>query len=197
MTWKWTRTVSPALNAGRSDRSCRCSSSSIGFVMARRPGQASQHASARLLTKADALRRPVDGEDRPDQVLARDGPPAARIARGGAVVAEHDVLVLRNGLLGERVRVAPLLLDVGLVELLPVDVDVAVLLAPAVAGQADQALDEGVAAVCSAAGQAGGLGRRGRLEDDDLASLRVAEVVDEAVRQHAVREAREAAGSRP
>src|ERR671934_2786158 len=83
-----------------------------------------------------------------------------------------------------RLVVPAIRLDVGLVELAPVDIDVPVALAHRVAREADQALDE------DAAGAAAKPCLRWRLEDDDLASLRASEVIDEAVREDAVAEAR-------
>src|SRR2546423_1640532 len=132
----------------------------------------------------DPGRRPIGKKDLADQVLAGDGPPDARVARRGAVVAHEEVAVLRDRLRRLRVVVAPLGLDVRLVQLLPVDVDEAVSLLPAVAREADQALDEPPAA-------AAGPLRRGRcLEDDDLPSLRVADAGEEAGPQQTVGAAR-------
>src|SRR5262245_22974368 len=129
------------------------------------------------LLEADAPGRPVDREHRANQVLAGNRAPAAGVARRGAVVAEHQVLALRDRVALNRLGVAPVGLDVGLVQLLAVDVDEAVLLAPGLAGQPDDPLDEGLAPTLLAAVACGLRGRR-RLEDDDLAPLRVAEVVD-------------------
>src|SRR6266516_772814 len=143
-----------------------------------------------LLSEADAAGWPVHGEDGAYQVLARDGAPAAGVARLVAVVAEHHELVLRDGPLGDRHVVPSIGLHVRLIQLLPVDIDVAVLLAPAVARDRDQALDE------RAAGTAFELRSQRGLEDDDLAPARVAEAEDEPVREHPVGEAREAALAR-
>jgi hypothetical protein len=72
-------------------------------------------------------------------------------------------------------------LDVRLVQLRAVDEDVAARpLGDGIAGEADQALHERPA---RAAHLLRGLGR---VEDDDLAAVRVAEVVDEAVGEYAV-----------
>src|SRR6266508_1465507 len=137
------------------------------------------------LLEADAPRRPVDREYRADEVLPWNRAPAARVARRGAVVAEHQILALRDRLARNRLRVSPIGLDVRLVQLLAVDVDEAVLLAPGLAWQPDEALDEGLATTpvlfTAVAGHLRGVRR---LEDHDLASLRIAEVVDEAVREH-------------
>ena len=69
-------------------------------------------------------------------------------------------------------------------EPLAVDVDDAVALLPRLAGQPDESLDE------RSPGAALRLGCLRRLEDDDVAACRLAQVVDEAVREHAVGEAR-------
>src|SRR5580765_5251371 len=116
----------------------------------------------KLLLEADAPGWPVDREDGADQVLPRNGAPAARVAGRGAVVAEHQVLVGRDGLLRNRLGVAPIRLDVRLVQLLAVQVDEAVLLAPAVSRECDQALDERLAAGARVSAVAGDLrgGRR-------------------------------------
>ncbi len=77
-----------------------------------------------MLPERDPVRRPVGHEDLADEVLARHASPDAGVARRGAVVAHHEVLALRDaeGLL--RADVAPVVLDVRLLEPLPVDVDV-------------------------------------------------------------------------
>src|SRR3954452_9420208 len=96
----------------------------------------------RALTEADAVRRPVHGEDLADQVPARNRAPLARVARLRAVVAHHEVLARRNRPLRVRgARVAAGALDVRLDQLLAVDVDEPVLLLPGLPGQGDQALD--------------------------------------------------------
>src|SRR5687767_5787633 len=102
------------------------------------PRQALRDASATALSEADAPRRPVNREHRPHQVLAWNGAPATGVARGRAVVAEHDVGALGHRLLGDRAPVPSRVLDVRLVQLLVVDVDVTVLLAPALPRQSDQ-----------------------------------------------------------
>src|SRR5580765_7066770 len=79
------------------------------------------------LHQADALRRPVDGEHLSDDVLPRHRAPAARVARRDAVVAHHEVVVLRDLPRRVRLEVAAVALDVRLVQLLAVDVDEALL----------------------------------------------------------------------
>src|SRR5207249_8880885 len=110
--------------------------------------------------------------------------PPARVARAVAVVPHHEVLPLRDRHrpLGEVVTA--LGFYVRLVELLAVDVDVALDLLPGVARKADQALDEDAA-------RAADLRRtRRRVEDDDVAPVRAPEPVAEPAREHAAGEAR-------
>src|SRR5512141_2700741 len=105
ITWKCTRTVSPALNGGRFVRSCRCSRVSITRLIERGPS-----GRGEMLAQRDPLRRPVGRDDRPDQVLARHAAPPPRVAGLAAVVAHEEVLALRHvpGLLEVRhVLVAP------------------------------------------------------------------------------------------
>src|SRR5580765_1079512 len=190
ITWKCTRTVSPALNGGRFVRSCCCSRLSITLLIERGPS-----GRRGMLAERDSVRRPVGREHGPDQVLARHGTPAPRVARVAAVVAHEEVLPDRHApalLAVGGVAVAPLLLDVRLVQLLVVDQDEALLvLVDEVARQADQPFDEDAALPAL-------LLRRGRgLEDHDLAAVGVAEPVDEAVGQHPVGEARLATDARP
>src|SRR5204863_6026982 len=84
--------------------------------------------------------------------------------------------------------VTPVRLDVGLVEPLAVDVDVAPDLLPRIAGQADQTLDEDAA-------RAADLRRaRRRVEDDDVVALRAPQPVAEAAGEDAVGEPRLAPG---
>src|SRR4029077_576740 len=196
ITWECTRTLSPALNGGRLVRSWRCSRVSITRFIERGPaGRRGMLAHAAALSttqrgdeqeaeprggredrvQRDAVRRPVGREDLADQVLARDGAPAARIARLPTVVAHEEVRALVNlPRARRRVVQAPVGLDVRLVQLLAVDVDEpALLLSDGLARQADQALDEGAARAAHVLGGARGV------EDDDLAPVRVAEVVDE------------------
>src|SRR4029453_430297 len=166
ITWKCTRTVSPALNGGRLVRSCRCSRLSITLLIERGPT-----GRRGMLAKRDPTWRPVGGEDRPDQVLARHASPAARVAGLAAVVAHEEVLALRHlpALLAVgHVLAPPLRRDVGPLQLLAVDPDEALLvLAHGVTGEADQPLHERAAPAASL------LGARGRVEDDDLAAVRL------------------------
>src|SRR4029453_11570051 len=85
------------------------------------------------LAEADSLRRPVDREHLADDVRPRDGAPVAAVARLPAVVAHHEVVVVRDLLLGEVAPVAHAV-QVRLVELLAVDVDEAVLAPDLLAG---------------------------------------------------------------
>src|SRR2546423_11937976 len=68
----------------------------------------------------DAVRRPVRHEDLADDVLARHGAPAARVARFPTVVAHEEVVAPRHEP-GTRLVVAPARLDVGLVQPRAVD----------------------------------------------------------------------------
>ena len=139
--------------------------------------------------EADAVRRPVRRENLADEVLARHRPPLPRVTGLGAVVAHHEVVPLRDRQRPELgAGQAAFGFQIGLLQSPAVDVDVTV--APLephldpLAREADQPLDEG------APGAALRPCRGGRLEDDDLTPLRRAEVVDEAVREDAVRELR-------
>src|SRR5262245_64656712 len=196
ITLKWTRSVSPALNCGRSVRMLRCSRLSMTLFIGEGGPKADaawyqpSPPSSSLVRDANLLRRfglakrnpqgrPVGHEDLADDVLARHGTPHARVARLRPVVAHDEVAAHRDleRLLGPDV--AAVVLDVGLVEPLAVDIDIGRPAAQphlhALARQADDPLHE------RAAGAALLLrGRRG-LEDDHVASLRIAEVVDEAV----------------
>src|SRR3954454_12936853 len=49
-----------------------------------------------VLQQADALRRPVRGKGVADDPVARDGAPEAAVVRRAAVVAHHEVVVLRD-----------------------------------------------------------------------------------------------------
>src|SRR5580765_2833778 len=179
ITWKCTRTVSPALNGGRFVRSWRCSMLSITLLIERGPS-----GRRGMLAERDPVRWPVGREDRADQILARNRAPAARVAGLAAVVAHEEVLAGRDvpGLprvLG--VLLAPVGRDVGLAQLVVVDVDEAVrVLMDQVAGQPDQALDERAALAAVL------FRRLGRVEDHDLAAVRAAEAIDEPVREYSV-----------
>src|SRR3954454_4688185 len=122
---------------------------------------------------AETLRRPVDREDLADDVPPRHGAPAARVARRRAVVSHHEVVVLRDLPRRVRLEVAPVLLDVRLVQALAPYEDAPLSLLPHVPGKPDDALDE------DAAGTARRLRRARHVEDDDLAAMRITEVVNE------------------
>src|SRR6188474_3139539 len=180
ITWKCTRTVSPALNCGMPSRSCLRSRMSMGVLI----GKGGRAGRRTMLAKADPLRWPINRENGPDEVVAGDRAPLPAVARLRAVVAHHEVAPLRN-LPAVRSLVALARGHVGLVQPLSVDEDGAVPLLDGVARKPDDPLDEGPART------AGFESLRGRVEDDDIAAMRVAEVVDEAVREDAVRVARE------
>src|SRR3954453_7615805 len=119
ITWKWTRTVSPALNCGIPSRSCARSSSSM-ILLIREPagGRPAANGSSH---HTEALGRPVDREHLADDVPPRHRAPAARVARRRAVVSHHEVVVLRDLPRGVRLEVAAVPLDVRLVQALAVD----------------------------------------------------------------------------
>src|ERR671930_2475505 len=70
----------------------------------------------------DPVRRPIRCEDLSDQILARNGAPAPRVARLRAVVAHEEVLALGD-VPGAGLVVAAAGPDVGLAQLLAVDED--------------------------------------------------------------------------
>src|SRR5215469_8277351 len=106
ITWKWTRTVSPALKRGTLRNWAR-SRSWMTLLMkrgpdGRRPRVPKSWAlrywkrQPRGLSEADSVGRPVDEEDDPDQLVAWHRAPCAGIARLRAVVAHHEVVVRRD-----------------------------------------------------------------------------------------------------
>src|SRR5687767_16029263 len=107
--------------------------------------------------KSDALRGPINGKDRPDQVPARDGPPFPAVAGLRAIVAHHEVLACGH-VEREVAPAASLLLDVRLLQPLPVHAHNAVSLFEVVTGEPDEPLDEGLAG--AAALEAARRGRR-------------------------------------
>src|SRR3954453_20146324 len=183
ITRKWTRTVSPALKRGTSRNWRRSMSWMIVLMSKGGRGPRAMVAESALDRPAttgcpvpgsadrDAVRRPVRGEHLPDQVLAWDGAPGARVAGGGAVVAHHEELVLGDPHRRDRPRVAAVGEDVRLVQALAVDVHVAAALLPLVAGEPDQPLDERAARAAARGGE------RRRVEDDDLVALRLPDAV--------------------
>src|SRR5262249_39919412 len=138
--------------------------------------------------------------DDSDQLVAGHRAPGARVARLRAVVAHHEVLVLRDGpelTEMDTVRQASFLREVWLFEpheLLrvgsPGPDGPVVFLAHRVARQADHALHERAA---FAAFQSG-LGRR--VEDDDVSTRRRAEAETDTAREHAIARVAEAARAR-
>src|SRR6476620_7337090 len=116
ITWKCTRTLSPALNGGRSLRSWRCSRLSITRFMKRGPAgrggmlaqtgapsaaqrdveEQAQREPRTDEVERDAVRRPVGHEDLADERTPGDGSPGARIARLDAVVAHEEVVAGRH-----------------------------------------------------------------------------------------------------
>src|SRR5260370_17324997 len=113
-------------------------------------------------------RRPVGDEDRSDEVAARDGAPGPGVTRVRPVVAQEEVVIGGDPRPRSTLVVAQLRVDVRLLELLAVDEDGAVALGDLLAGEPDQALDEGAATVAGSARS----GPRRPLEDDHLSSLR-------------------------
>src|SRR3954463_1584520 len=139
------------------------------------------------------MRWPVRQDDGPDQVLAGPPTPTPRAAGVAAVVAHEEVAALRHvparATVGGVLR-APLPRDVGLVQPDPVDPDEGLpVLAHEVARQPDQALHERAALAALL------LGRRRRVEDHDLAAVRLPEAGDAAVGDHAAGDARLATGA--
>ena len=148
----------------------------------------SEPASGPRHTQRNPLRRPVGHEDLADEVVLGHGAPHARVARLRAIVTHDEVAAGGHavGVLGADV--AAIVLDVRLLEPLSVDVDECRTTSQAnrdpLAREPDDPLHE------RASRSALRLRRRRRLEDDHVSALRIAEVVDEAIREHAVREAR-------
>src|SRR6266511_2921741 len=101
--------------------------------------EAEQRRPRQDRVEREPVGRPVGGEDLPDQVLARDGAPAARVARLAAVVAHEEVVALLDlPRAGGGVVEAAVLLDVRLGEPSAVDEDEPALpLADRLAGKAD------------------------------------------------------------
>src|SRR5579884_1984407 len=125
------------------------------------------------LVERDSVRRPVRHEDRADEARPRHAAPGARVAGVLAVVADEEVVVLRHVPRAGR-RVAELPVRVVLLQRPAVDRDHAAVLGHGFPRQPDQPLDERAALAALLHGELR------RLEDDDLAALRVLEAVDEA-----------------
>src|ERR1700704_6454948 len=94
--------------------------------------------------EADAARRPVGGERRPDDPLLRDRAPEAAVVGGATIVTHHEVIALGHA--NRSREVALLAAGAGLDELLgrrlAVPDHVAVADGDRVAGQSDHPLDE-------------------------------------------------------
>src|SRR6266516_3443897 len=162
ITLKWTRTVSPALNCGRPSRSWARSRLSITLLIGRRPRRADG-----MLANVDPFGAALDLEHPPDQVRARDEPPEPRVAGRGAVVAQEEVSLGWDRAPGKRLRIPPERPNVRLGELPPVDVDDTFPLGPALAGEADEPLDE------HAPGATLQLRQGGCVKDDEIAPRRL------------------------
>ena len=132
--------------------------------------------------------RPVGHEGASDDLALLDRAPVARVVGELAVVAHHEVVAGRDV---DRVEVLLGRGDVRLVQGLAAlacgagaDLHVPVGRLHPVAGHADQPLDVGDArdVVAGLRGVAGPV----RVEHDDVAAVRVLEVVQEAHREHAI-----------
>jgi len=99
------------------------------------------YGNVRLVDSADLLYGPVDEGGLAVDEVAVDGAEVAAVAGDGAVVAHDPVLVRREDHFGLGAVVGEALGDVGLVEQLAVDEDLAVVDAEAVAGESDDALN--------------------------------------------------------
>src|SRR2546423_146163 len=134
MTRKWTRTVSPALNAGRPSRSWARSSCSMTSDIGKGASRA-----AGMLAHADPRGRPVNPDHPGDQRPPARRPPDARVAGLATGVSEQEVAALRHA--PPRKTLAVPSLDIGLPETPAIDQDRAVPLGDGLSGQADHALE--------------------------------------------------------
>src|SRR5918995_1524160 len=164
----------------------------------RQPSERSKRNSREVLERPDLLRGPVGPERLADDPVARDRPPESAVLARATVIAHHEVMIGWNGdLLREIARGSTSAgHDEVLLRALPVDDRVTVLDSQGVAGTGDDPLDEvrvglfvGRLRARLARGllhpaPVGPVRPRGGMEDDDVADLRVGEVVDEAVDQH-------------
>src|SRR3954467_12048204 len=126
------------------------------------------------LTDRDPVGRPVRDGGRADEVRPRHRAPVARVARGGPVVAHHEVLVFLQLRPAAAAVVAAGCGHILVRERPAVDEDDAVSLGDSLAGEADHPLDEGERAALATGG---GAGRS--VEHGDLAPTGVAEAVDD------------------
>src|SRR3954447_7676520 len=202
MTWKCTRTVSPALKRGTL-RSWARSRSWMTLLMERgagRPTARVPNGRAARLLEADPVGRPVDEEDDADQLVAGHPAPAAGVAGLGTVVAHHEVrarrdrlglsvmLAVRESALGWDVRLFQLH-EFGRAGFLDRD-ETLVVLVHGVAGQTDHTFHERAPFAALV------FDPLGRVEDDDVAAGRRSEVEADAAREHAVARVAETAGTR-
>src|SRR3954447_257298 len=152
----------------------------------------------RLLERADALWRPVGEEGAADDPLLLDGSPDAAVIAVPTVVAHHKKVPGGNrDLLREVARVAVLRrVDVRLLLKRAVDVDAALHPLQAIAGNGHDALDEvrvrprrgrrrtGLVGLLLRRAADVLVGAAWRLENDDVAAVRVAESRRHTVHQH-------------
>src|SRR5918999_3574297 len=128
-----------------------------------------------MLANGDSILGPVGGDLRPDNAAARNEAPDARVARLRAVVAEHEITVVRNDSCPQRVLSAPAVLEVVLLERAPVDEDAPAAQSDPLAGQPYDPVDEG-----RPLGRPAPCGARGRqLVGDDVTAFRVADLVED------------------
>src|SRR5918992_5746761 len=126
-----------------------------------------------MLADGDSIFGPVGRELRPDDAIAVEIAPHARVARLRPVVAEDEVLVRRDDALAERRLATPSRVDVVLFERPAVDDDASAAEGDPVAGQADDPVHER-----RAFGRAAPRGTcRWKLVRDDVTALRVANAV--------------------
>ena len=134
-----------------------------------------------MFNEFQIVERPVHQFHFADNAAAVNGADGARVLRGIAIVAQSNILF---GVEGPFLNHAFIhwLSNVGLIEELTVDVDLAVLDADSVAGDADDALDVvGFARDADQALEEGAFGVAGWHEDDHIAALGLANFVSQTV----------------